>query len=290
MTNEIIRALVLDKSIRLYFTDNTKVLQEIMELSKIKDKVCYLALAKSVSIMSLLSVTLKTNERISAVITLTNQKQKIYADTDAAGNVRGYVNQALLEAHQQQNSDQSLQEFIGPNASIRMMKGFEMNQFTGITDMSYQNMDDDFAYYFKQSEQTDTMLQTNMEFDNNHFLIKSYGIYAQALPGTKEGSLEYVREQFAAENLAPLLLEMNDAEIEKELNQRFNNSKVMERKSIQFTCHCSKEMFYGFLFSLSDEELQKAIDLNISIDTKCHICGRQYTFSPSEIKTLLQTR
>ncbi|GEN86143.1 Hsp33 family molecular chaperone HslO [Oceanobacillus sojae] len=290
MTNEIIKALVLDKSIRLYFTDNTKVLQEIMKLSKIKDKACYLALAKAVSIMSLLSVTLKTTQRISTVITVTNKKHKIYADTDADGNVRGYVNQALLEEHQQQNSVQSLKEFIGPNASIRMMKGFEMNQFTGITDMPYQNIDDDFAYYFKQSEQTNTIIQTNIEFDNNHGLAKSYGIYAQVLPGTKEGSLEYIREQFEAENLAPMLLGMNDAEIEKELNHHFHNSKVMERKSIQFACHCSKEMFYGFLFSLSDEELQKATESNTSVDTKCHICGRQYVFSPSEIKILLQTR
>lgn len=290
MTNQIIKTLVFDKNIRLYFTDNTKMLQEIMELSKIKDKACYLALAKTVSIMSLLSVTLKNHQRISTVITLTNKIHKIYADTDGAGNVRGYVNQALLNEHQQQNSNLSLPEFIGPKASIRMMKGFEMNQFTGITAMPYQNMDEDFAYYFKQSEQTDTMIQTNIKLNDDGSLLKSYGIYAQALPGAKEGALELVRKQFEAENLVPLLLNKNDAEVEKVLNQRFNLSKVIEHKPIQFSCHCSKEMFYGFLYSLSDEELQKAIEENTSIDTTCHICGRKYVFSPAEIQTVLQTR
>ncbi|WP_040979503.1 Hsp33 family molecular chaperone HslO [Oceanobacillus jeddahense] len=290
MTNKIIKTLILDKSIRLYFTDNTKMLQEIMELSKIKDKTCYLALAKAVSIMSLLSVTLKDNQRISAVITLTDKNYKMYVDTDAEGNVRGYVNQALLIAPQQKNSNSTLQDFIGTKASIRIMKGFETNHFTGITDMPYQNLDDDFAYYFKQSEQTDTMIQTKVKLDSVSYLFKSYGIYAQALPGAEEGALDLVREQFEAENLAPLLLSMNDAGIEKELNQRFPNSKVLEHKPIQFACHCSKEMFYGFLYSLPVEELQNAVESNTSIDTTCHICGQNYVFIPSEIQTILQTR
>lgn len=290
MPNKIIKTLISDKSIRLYFTDNTKMLQEIMELSKIKEKACYSALAKAVSIMSLLSVALKDNQRISLVITLTNKNHKIYADTDAGGNVRGYVSQALLKASRQQNSNQSLQDLIGTKASIRMMKGLEMSQFTGVTDMPYQNMDDDFAYYFKQSEQTNTMIQTNIELDRNSCLLKSYGIYAQALPGAEEGALDFVREQFEAENLAPLLLNMNDAEIEKALNQRFHHSKVLEHKPIQFACPCSKEMFYGFLYSLSAEELQNAVETNTSIDTTCHICGRSFVFQPSEIQTILQTR
>ncbi|WP_152655638.1 Hsp33 family molecular chaperone HslO [Oceanobacillus sp. CFH 90083] len=290
MTNKIIKTLVLDNSVRLYFTDNTKVLQEIMNVSKIKDETCYLALAKAVSVISLLSVTLKANQRISAVITLTNKKYKIHADTDAAGNVRGYANQALLKEYQHRHANASLQELIGTKASIRLMKGFDMNQFTGITDMPYQNIDDDFAYYFKQSEQTDTIIQTNIEYNSEGCLIKSYGIYAQALPGAKEGALELVQKQFEAENLVPLLLRMNDAEIEKELNERFYHSKVMERKSIRFACHCSKAMFYGFLYSLPAEELQKAVGANTSIDTTCHICGRDYVFSPSEIQTILQSR
>lgn len=97
MSNQIIKTLVLNKSIRLYFTDNTNLLQEILTLSGIKDKACCLALTKMISVISLLSVTLKAKQRISAVMVLSNRRYKIYADTDAEGNVRGYVNQALLK-------------------------------------------------------------------------------------------------------------------------------------------------------------------------------------------------
>lgn len=290
MTNQIIKAIVFDKSIRLFLVDNTKALQEILSLSKIKNKVCCLALAKAVSAMSLLSAILKENQRISSVMTLTNKKHKIYTDIDWNGNVSGYVSEALFkEYHRPHYTGKSLQELIGQNATIRMMKAMGMSQFTGITNMPYQNIDEDIAHYFKQSEQTDTIIQTNIEFNSNTHLTQSYGICSKALPGAKREALDTIQKQFEVKNtLIPRLLSMDNTEAEKELQQFFGRSKVVDRKPIQFACSCSKEMFYGFLYSLNIKELQQTLETNIPIETRCHICNKKYSFDSSEIEEILQ--
>lgn len=47
------------------------------------------------------------------------------------------------------------------------------------------------------------------------------------------------------------------------------------------------EMFYGMLYSLSEEEIKRSIEEDEDIEAFCHICGKTYTFQQKEIEHLL---
>lgn len=230
MRNKIIKALIFDKQVRLYILDNTMLMDKIISLNKQNHRIIHIALGKIVSGISLLSATMKGDQRLSATFTVGNPRYKIYADADAHGNIRGYISQNPLMVECLENI--SMEEFIGQKATIHMIKGSNMNQFTGITDMPYQNIDDDLSHYFRQSEQVETFIETNLDFEEDNSISYSYGMFAQLLPGAPKHLLKEVREKIDTNsNIFKNLQDMEDMQIEQQLKKSiffstFNNKEI----------------------------------------------------------------
>ena len=285
MENTIVKALIYEEQIRLYFIDNTQLLRDIFALNQELSESLKLMLGKTVSAMSILSGTLKGNQRMSLQITLSNPHQKIFAEAEANGNVRGYLNEGLLRAAQIE--EKSMQDLIGPTGIIRIIKGSEMNQFTSITDMPNQNIIDDIANYYVQSDQTPTYLYSNIQLDNRASLLSSHALYAQLLPGASPDLLSEVKTIVKANpDIFSKLNTEEASDSEEALIQLFTDAKIIGHSSSQFFCGCSKEMFYGMLYSLSVEEIKRSIAQNEDIEAFCHICGKTYTFEQKEMQQL----
>lgn len=289
MENTIVKTLIYDKQIRLFFVDNTKLINEILRLNKETNKILKITLGKTISVVSLISGTLKEDQRISLQMTMSDTKYKVFADADAKGNVRGYLNGELLKAPYDDINKISLDRLIGHKGTIRVIKGSAMNQFTGITDMPYRNIVDDISHYFIQSEQTQTYIGANIGLGNNNCVLFSNAIYAQLLPGASPDLIHEVehtvntnREFFTSLN------KYNKNNIEEKLRELFKDVKVIGYSPVQFFCGCSKEMFYGMLHSLGESELKQVINNKEAVNTTCQICGRTYRFNYDEIQGLLK--
>jgi molecular chaperone Hsp33 len=111
------------------------------------------------------------------------------------GNVRGYINDESLKAGLNFADDLSVEYLIGHKGCIQVLKDLGMNSiFTGITDMPYGNIVEDFSYYFKQSEQLPTFFYVNMLYNENSDVVLSRGIMAQLLPGASVSLIDDFRE------------------------------------------------------------------------------------------------
>lgn len=286
MKNSITKTLTHGEQVRFYFVDNTQLLQEIFELNNKIPLSLKLLLGKTVSVMSILSGTLKGNQRMSLQITLSNPKYKIFAEAEANGNVRGYLNERLLTAPGLE--EQSMEDLIGSTAMISVIKGSDMSQFTSITDMPNQNIVDDIANYFVQSDQTPTYLHSTIQFDDQASLLSSHALFAQLLPGAPPQLLSEVKNAIKTNPEIFSKLKAEEAsDNEEELRRMFGSAKVIGYSSSQFFCGCTKEMFYGMLYSLSEEEIKRSIEEDEDIEAFCHICGKTYTFQQKEIEHLL---
>ncbi|WP_396128014.1 Hsp33 family molecular chaperone HslO [Exiguobacterium mexicanum] len=273
MQNVLVKTLIKEEQIRLYFIDNTQLLRDIYALNQELPKPLNLLLGKTISAMSILSGTLKGNQRMSLQVTLSNPRHKIFAEAEANGNVRGYLNEELLRFSNIE--EKSMQDLIGPSGMIRVIKGSEMNQFTSITDMPNQHITDDIANYFVQSDQTPTYLYSDIQLDNGASLLSSHALYAQLLPGAPSQLLSEVKMIVKANpDIFSKLNAEEASDSEEALTQFFGDAKIIGHSSSQFFCGCSKEMFYGMLYSLSEEEIKRSIERNEDIETFCHICGK----------------
>lgn len=285
MKNYILKTLANNKQVRIFFMENTDMINEICNHKNLSKSI-KTVLGNTISIATLISGTLKGNQRVSIKINASNGNYKIFADVDSLGNIRGYVNDALLNSPLNQMNNLSVEELIGHKGHIQVLKDLGMyNIFTSITDMPYGNIVDDFSYYFKQSEQTDSFFYVNMIYNENNEITLCRGIMAQLLPGAPINLMDTIKETIS-ENHSIL------SSFEKRKNFRevpyllFKDIEIVEDYPVQFLCGCSKEAFYPMLCSLNEEELVDAYKNEKSMEIVCNVCGKKYTFSPQEIKTL----
>jgi molecular chaperone Hsp33 len=286
MNNWIIKTLAYNKQVRILFMDNTNMIKEIFK-GKTMNKLLKSSLGKTVSMASLMSGVLKGNQRVSLKINTSNPDFKIFADADSNGNVRGYLSDAWLDASFDDMHNLTMEQLIGNKGSIRVISDLGMNNiFTGITDMPYKNIVDDFSYYFKQSEQIPTHISYNIVFDSKNEIILSRGIFVQLLPGAPANLINKIKK-IISENYSFLSSTENNTAFKEIVLKLFDESEVIGMGSLQLFCGCSKEMLYHILHSLSKDELVDSVQHNKPIETVCNICGTKYSFDPNEIKNLL---
>lgn len=286
MKTKVIKSLLFKKQVRLFFVDNTSLLQEIMDLNKNSPPIVQQMLGEFLSGFGILSATLKDEQRLSVTIVLSNRKYQLFIDTDASGNLRGYANEDLLNLHDQEI--ESIPELMGHKASMLVIKGAHMNQFTSITDMPFRNIDENLTHYFKQSEQIETYIETHLEMGDQNQVKHSCAMFAQLLPGASPSLIEEIKKRFSTKDaFFKKLKEMDRQGLSEALKEYFNDIEIIGEHALQFSCDCSKEMFYGFLQSMDRKELIETMNANRSIDSRCHICGKTYRFYPEEVKAFL---
>ncbi len=238
------KALVFNKQARLLFIDNTKLIQEICNNQKV-NKLLKSTLGKTVSVASLISGTLKGNQRMSLLVSASKLKYKIFADAEASGNVRGYLSEGLLNAPEDYINQITIEQLIGDKGSIQVMKDSGTHQmFTGITDMPYRNIVDDVCHYFKQSEQTSTYISVNIVFDSDQRIKLSNGIFIQLLPGAPSNLIDRAK-RVIIENQCSLTRIEKDKTFKEIVLGLFDDAEIIGSDAVQFFCGCSKPMFYG---------------------------------------------
>lgn len=286
MRNYVIKTLAYNKQVRILFVENTEMLKEICDNKNI-GRLLKIALGKTVSITSLISAILKDNQRISIKVNTSSKNCKILADADASGNIRGYISDELLNLPQEEVNNMSLQQLIGDRGYLQVMKDLGMNSiFTGITEMPYGNIVDDFSYYFKQSEQIPSLFSLNIVLDEKNDIILSRGILAQLLPGASIDIIEDIKNII---NNNQLLLSNSNSNIAfKEIpDLLFRDIDIMGIHPVQFFCGCSKDIFYPMLYSLNKEEITYAYENNKSIEIVCNVCGKKYNFNKDELRRFI---
>lgn len=287
MKNYILKTLAYNRQVRIYFMENSDLIKEICNNKNIS-RTLKTALGRTVSIAALISATLKGNQRISIKVNASNPKYKIYADVDSVGNIRGYISDALLNAPLSNINDLPIEELIGDKGYIQVLKDLGMHSiFTGITDMPIGNIVDDFTYYFKQSEQTDSFFSVNMVYNENNEIASCIGIMAQLLPGAPVGMIDAIKESITEKQLVLSNLERLQS-FEEIPHLIFSDIELVEQYPIQLFCGCSKEVFYPMLYSLDVKELMDACKDKKLMEIACNICGKKYSFSTEEIKELIK--
>lgn len=289
MDNYIIKTLAYNKQARILFVDNTNMVKEICN-HKNMNKVLKTALGRTISIACLISGTLKGNQRVSLKINASNRNYKIFADADSFGNIRGYINDTLLNVSSDKTDYSTVEQLIGEKGCLHVLKDLGMNSiFTGVTGMPYGNIVDDFSYYFRQSEQTSTLFSITIVYNENNEIVLSRGIMAQLLPGAPVSIMDNIKRVITKGQWF-MSGWQNDNNSKDISNLLFEDIEILEFNPVQFSCGCSKEIFYPMLYSLDKEELIDAHRDNKPIEMICNICGKKYNFSSEDINDLMNKK
>ncbi|MHA3224819.1 Hsp33 family molecular chaperone HslO [Globicatella sulfidifaciens] len=270
MKNTIKKYLIESKQIRIYILSGKQIYQEVEKL-ELNDYGKHLF--KEALNITALSHSLNTGkQRMSFLFSSKNGDNKISTQSFSNNTITGIITLNDLESSFKNGTLQAISsidnQIGGSHISYSMLDYGEL----------YKDME---QYYFS-SEQTPTYfipISDEQNIDNIVLLI-------QPLPFTKEKIVSDVLQKIFIHKKSMTYSSL--VEIESSLPMIFSDCKFLEEINIEYSCGCSKEMFIGMIFTLSEDEIKNIISKKETLDVSCSLCGKEYIFSHEDIASYLQ--
>lgn len=282
MDNYVINMLGFNNRARIVFSESTNMIQSLQGSINIEASVGQ-ALTELITTMCLLSGLLDGQQRIVVKLTGDTSNKFLIASTEANGSVRGFASDSFT--HTKPISKKSLGIF-GQKGFVSVQRDSGMfNTYTGLTDMKYGSIAKNIEYYYKQSEQLPTFICIFVSSDENSKIIVSRGLMLQLLPSESKTLIKKFVSEINAQKAF-----FNDASTSIDFDVLKNllpiDLKLMSIKPLNYRCGCTKEQYYGIIFSLSPREIDEIISQKQTLNALCNTCGKNYTFDWTEIAQL----
>jgi len=247
-----------------------------------------LALGHAYLACGLLSSMLKGNDRISMTIDCDGPIIGLVVETNAFGEVRGYLKKVPIPVDKPPE-DFSLAPFFGLGVlSINKYLEDLKQPYTGQIALKYGTIAKDLANYYYMSEQIPTVFNLSIKFDKEGEVIGAGGLFLQVMPGASEELKEGLEDIVnGLPSLGALIAE--NKEIKDSLSIFFEDYSphFLSDYRIEFFCRCNTELIAEYLGRLPMEELADIADTGpFPLEVRCHNCNTVYAYSKAEMTQL----
>lgn len=286
MKNYLIKALALDEQVRVFLVNATDPLNEAIKRHDVWPSAAS-CLGKIMTMGLLLGANLKGTEAVTIKYNAGGPIGSIIVDANASGEVRGYPEHNHINFV---NNDGGLNEkmTLGSGGFLDIIKDLHMKDFFTSSINATGDIASDFSQYFIESEQSLTLISLGTLIDVDNLAIINGGILIQLLPNAKDEAISYIESKIdILKNMSSLLRTKSLEDILKDI---FEDGEIIDTKEVMFKCPCNKERFAKGLLTLSKKDLQEMVDDNENIETVCQYCGEKYTFTPDELKQILESK
>lgn len=255
---------------------------------------------------ALLIPTMKGREHLTFRYETNGASHGFCTEADSTGYVRGYLLDDRIPVEKPLES-WDLSPFFGDGTvSIsRIGEGMRQAQ-TGTTDIIFKNIAKDLAYYFQQSEQTQTAFNTSIQMDKEGRVVGAGGMFLQVMPfaGGKRKSAQTSdsgEDSFTEADNDALLSRVEMAfkampSIGQWISEggkredaviglfREFEPKIVYDRSIVFDCPCCEENFVRAIKNMGKAELDDIIAHDKDpIEVTCNHCGSVYHIPKSKL-------
>lgn len=183
----------------------------------------------------------------------------------------------------------SPEQMFGPGAlTVTRMEGPGL-PFVGSVPLRTGNLNKDLPYYFLESEQTRTAVDSGLYFLEDGRLYGAGALLLQALPGAEDSFVSAVEASLSA--LPPLGLWFSEGGTRENLIQemfgRFGARRTSEA-GIDFDCPCSAQRFLDHIAALDRATVSDILANGPwPLETTCHYCASTYRFDKEALEKRL---
>ena len=240
----------------------------------------------------LMSATLKGNNRLALQIECSGPIKGLSVETNAFGEVRGYLKQIPIPIDKPLESF-NLSPFFGAGfLSVTRYLEDAKQPFTGKVMMEYGSIAKDLTVYHMQSEQIPTSFNLSVFFDREGDVKGAGGLMLQAMPGADDKLLSTVEEKVQTlDSIGETVTQ--DHFHEKWIEENFHafGPKLLEGRGVEFMCHCNHDRISAMLTMLKQDDLDDMADNGpFPIEIRCHYCNTVYEFAKDEMVALKNMR
>jgi len=268
------------RAVSIKSTDAVKLAQHQHKL----DYISAYYLSKVLSATVMLSAFLKGEERISMEIMGTGAISRVYAEALQLGECRGFVS---FSKDYEQSKINKLVDVLGAGM-LKVTKVLYNNvePVVGVVPLEVGDVSTDLAYYFAQSEQINSAVILDVDFDESGTIVSSGGIIVQAMPGATESEIKETVDSLS--KIKSLSSDISSGLSPEEILNKYLPFEfdVIKRTQVDFFCRCSKENFISKLSMLEQEEIE---DMRNSGQKElvCQFCNKHYYLDDKDFSNML---
>jgi molecular chaperone Hsp33 len=286
MKDHMIRILSRDGSLRASSAVATTLVEEICRLQG-TDPTASVALGRLVTGAALMGSLLKGEQRLAVMIEGNGPLQKLHAETDGAGHVRGSVKNPV-SGLPLRDGEFDIAGAIGKAGFLHVVKDLGLKEpYRGMVQLYRSTVAEDLAYYFTTSEQTPSTVALGAYLEPDGRVSAAGGFMVQAMPGADETTLSLMEERLLA--LPPTTALLREGLGPVHILERLFDGipfTIQEETDLFFRCNCSRRQVEGMLQALGAEELRTLREREEKTSVTCEFCRAVYHFSPDELEAL----
>lgn len=237
----------------------------------------------------LLARSLKGEEEITIRLLGDGPLGGALAIGNAQGEVRGYVHEPLVDLPLNEKGKLDVARAVG-QGEFAVSKSLENGEnYTSMIPLVSGEIAEDLVHYLLKSEQIPSAALLGVLVERDFQVAGAAGLLIQLLPGAGDESIEKIEEQIKGltQGISKIAAESDSME---EIVHRLLDGlsyQVLEKRSSEFKCSCSKERVGATLISLGREGFKEILE-DKHAELICHFCNEHYQFEENELIALYE--
>ncbi len=279
-----VRMINQEGTLTVIAVDTTEAVVEMENIHK-TSAVNSAALGRLLSAASMMGAVLKgRDDSLTLRLNGNGPAGTIIAVSDSEGNVRGYIQNPVVEIPLNNKGKLDVKGTVGTDGTLTVMKDLGLKEpYIGQIPIVSGEIAEDITAYFAQSEQIPTVCALGVLVNPNLTIKAAGGFIIQLLPTADEETISKVEKCIdGIPSVTEMLTDgLSPEEICRKVLSLFELD-VLDDFQPEYKCNCSKERVSKALLTLGKEEL---LDMAKDPVTKvnCHFCNKVYSFTPEEI-------
>ncbi len=282
-----VRCISQDGTLTIMTVDSTDIVNKAQEIHG-TSAVCSAALGRLLTAASLMGCALK-GEKDSVTLRMNGggPAGSVLAVSDSQGNVRGYVQESIVEIPLNKKGKLDVAGAIGKDGFLTVIMDLGMKEpYVGQTPIVSGEIAEDITAYYSISQQTPSVCALGVLVNPDLSIKAAGGFIIQLLPTAMDDTIDLVEKSI--ENLEPISTLIDRGMTPEDICRhalKYFDLDILDSSEPEYKCYCSKERVESALISTGRDELLAMAEEG-DAEVCCQFCDKKYTFTPADLKKL----
>lgn len=287
--DHVVRATAADGTIRAFAVYSRGLVEEARRMHGLS-RTATAALGRTLTAAVMMGTMMKGDkDALSIVFNGDGSLGNITATAKSDGSVKGYVGNPEASLPSKVGEKLRVGEVVG-KGTLRIIYDLAMREpYSGVVEIQSGEIADDIAYYLTSSDQIPSAVSLGVLLNEDSTVREAGGFIVQLMDGATDETAALLEERVAA--LPSMTTMLTEGETPESILERLLGDmdlQVLEDKSVEFRCDCTRERTLKLLSLVSADELQSMVDEGEDVEMVCAFCNSKYQYSPEEIAALIE--
>jgi molecular chaperone Hsp33 len=285
---KIIKFYSKDLAVRAAAAVTTELVRDVCSLQN-ASPAASIALGRCLTAAALMASQQKDGQRIGLRIMGDGPLGEIFVDASYEGKVRGYCQNPHADLPLKQGRV-DVAGAVGQGVlAVTRAVPFQKQPHQGIVPLVTGEISQDLASYFKQSQQTPTMIALTVSLDPDGQVKAAGGVIVELMPGAEESIVQELEAKAQSNPKLSELLVLENPEIAMVRAYTHNSElvSVEHLHPIEFFCPCTMERVERTLSLLGRSALAEMALKGEPVQINCEFCQKQYVVDSAHLRKLL---